>query len=98
MTGSVAGELELPAQRGGCPYDAAAKQRGKFDLQAVPVRCRREAAGVEAATVSASAARTRRPWKLCGLPSLKWRTARGSPRRRRRACLTVAITGTRNPP
>ena len=29
MSGSVPGDLGLPAQRGGCPYDAAAKQRGK---------------------------------------------------------------------
>ena len=36
MAGSVPGERELPAQRGGCPYDAAAKQRWKFDLPAVP--------------------------------------------------------------
>ena len=35
MAGPVPGERELPAQRGGCPYDAAAKKRGKFDLQAV---------------------------------------------------------------
>ena len=35
MAGPVLGDLELPTQRGGCPYDAAAKQRGKFDLQAV---------------------------------------------------------------
>ena len=35
MAGSVPGERELSAQRGGCPYDAAAKKRGKFDLQAV---------------------------------------------------------------
>ena len=35
MAGSVTGERELPAQRGGCPYDAAAKKRGKFDLEAV---------------------------------------------------------------
>ena len=33
MAGSVPGEMELPAQRGGCPHDAAAKQRGKFDLK-----------------------------------------------------------------
>ena len=35
MAGPAPGELELPARRGGCPHDAAAKQRGKFDLQAV---------------------------------------------------------------
>ena len=35
MAGSVPGEMGLPTQRGGCPHDAAAKQRGKFDLQAV---------------------------------------------------------------
>ena len=35
MAGSVPGKRELHAQRGGCPYDAAAKKRGKFDLQAV---------------------------------------------------------------
>ena len=41
MAGSVPGEMELPAQRGGCPHDAAAKQRGKFDLQAVVGAARR---------------------------------------------------------
>ena len=35
MAGSVPGGLKLPAQCGGCPYDAAAKQCGKFDLQVV---------------------------------------------------------------
>jgi len=38
MAGSVPGEMELPAQRGGCPHDAAAKQRGKFDLKRWSVR------------------------------------------------------------
>ena len=36
MAASVRKELELPDRRGGCPYDAAAKQREKFDLQAAP--------------------------------------------------------------
>ncbi|MEC8494764.1 MAG: hypothetical protein VXZ39_07570, partial [Planctomycetota bacterium] len=31
MAGPVRRELELPDQRGGCPYDAAGKQREKFD-------------------------------------------------------------------
>ena len=45
MAGSVPGEMELPAQRGGCPHDAAAKQRGKFDLQAVVGAARRGGGG-----------------------------------------------------
>ena len=43
MAGSVPGEMELPAQRGGCPHDAAAKQRGKFDLKRWSVRPPRSA-------------------------------------------------------
>ena len=38
MAGSVPGEMELPAQRGGCAHDAAAKQHGKFDLKRWSVR------------------------------------------------------------
>ena len=35
MARSVPGDLELPAQRRGCPCDTSAKQRGKSDLQAL---------------------------------------------------------------
>ena len=45
MAGSVPGEMGLPTQRGGCPHDAAAKQRGKFDLQAVVGAARRGGGG-----------------------------------------------------
>ena len=36
MAWPVPGELELPAQRGGCPYDTASKKRGEFDLLGAP--------------------------------------------------------------
>ena len=45
MAGSVPGEMGLPTQRGGCPHDSAAKQRGKFDLQAVVGAARRGGGG-----------------------------------------------------
>ena len=43
MEGSVPGERELPAQRGGCPHDAAAKQRGSSTYKRWSVRPSRPA-------------------------------------------------------
>ena len=43
MAGSVPGEMELPAQRGGCPHDAAAKQRGSSTCKRWSVRPPRSA-------------------------------------------------------